>query len=85
MNREVAHLNRRQSAPELNPFLSAVNREEKTKLGADEKQIRVDVIFGNESISTYSRPNVIIWMVLAFQATRHKQLCVIRLFVALLQ
>jgi uncharacterized membrane protein YoaK (UPF0700 family) len=26
------------------------------------------VIFGNESISTYSRSNVIIWMTLAFQA-----------------
>ena len=47
LNGNVAHLNRRQSALELNPFLSAVYRKKEAKLRADEKQVWIYVIFGN--------------------------------------
>ena len=47
LNREVAHLNRRQATSQLNPFLSAVDREEETEFSANKKQIRIHMIFGD--------------------------------------
>ncbi len=47
VNGDVADGDGRQAAFHLNPFCAAVNRKEKAEFRADEKQIRINVVFGN--------------------------------------
>ncbi len=47
LNREVAHLDGRQPAVELDPFFATDRREVEPELGAREKQLGVHVIFGD--------------------------------------
>ncbi len=45
LNVQIAHGDRRHTAFELNPFLSAVHREEQTKFSSGEQQVWIHVIF----------------------------------------
>jgi hypothetical protein len=42
-----AHLDCGQTTAQLNPFLSAIYREEQTEFSSGKKQIRVHMIFGD--------------------------------------